>query len=83
VAGLSASRLNSPEFFCRYSNIVENPGEGVPEISAKIPRRGSRLSGKIVRGVRPPILGFIAFLFTSVLKFVPNLTSPHCPCVFE
>jgi hypothetical protein len=32
----------------------------------KIPR-GSRLSGKIAWRV-PPILGFIAFLLTSVLK---------------
>jgi hypothetical protein len=45
----------------------ENPGEGVPEFFAKIPR-GSMLSGKIAWGV-PPISGFIAFLLTSVLKF--------------
>jgi hypothetical protein len=37
---------------------------------AKI-RRGSRLSGKIAWGEEgPPILGFIALLLTSVLKFV-------------
>jgi hypothetical protein len=52
-------------FKCRFTP-VENPGEGVPEVFAKIPR-GSRVPGKIARG--PPILGFIAFLLTSVLKF--------------
>ncbi len=36
---------------------VENPGDGVPDIFAKIPR-----------GVKA-ISGFIAFLLTSVLKF--------------
>jgi hypothetical protein len=45
---------------------VENPGEGVPEVFAKIPR-GSRLSGKLQGG--GPILDFIAFLLTSVMKF--------------
>jgi hypothetical protein len=39
---------------------VKNPGEGVLEVFAKIPR-GSRLSGKNARG-GPPISGFIAFL---------------------
>ncbi len=41
---------------------VKNPGEGVLEVFAKIPR-GSRLSGKNARGAGgPPISGFIAFL---------------------
>jgi hypothetical protein len=35
---------------------VENPGEGLPEVFAKIPR-GSKLAGKIARGA--PFLGFI------------------------
>jgi hypothetical protein len=47
---------------------VENPGEGVTPIFAKIPEGGARLSGKIAKG-GPPILGFIAFLLTSLLKF--------------
>jgi hypothetical protein len=48
---------------------VENPGEGVPDVFLpKSLRGGSRLSGKIAKG-GPPILGFIAFLLTSVLKF--------------
>ncbi len=34
---------------------VENPGEGVPEVFAKIPW-GSRLSGKITKGQRFPAL---------------------------
>ncbi len=42
-------------------------GEGVLEVFAKIPRRGSRVSGKIARG-GPPILRFIAFLLTSFSK---------------
>jgi len=46
---------------------VENAGEGIPEVLPKS-LVGSRLSGKNARG-GPPILGFIAFLLTSVLKF--------------
>ncbi len=47
---------------------VENPGKGVPDVFAKIPRGGSRLSGKNCLG-RDPISGFITFVLTSVLKF--------------
>jgi len=37
---------------------VENPGDGVPEVFAKIPR-GSRLSGKIAKGAGgSPYFGF-------------------------
>jgi hypothetical protein len=43
-------------------------GRGYLMFFAKIPRGGSRLSGKIAWG-GPPISGFIAFLFSSVLKF--------------
>jgi hypothetical protein len=40
---------------------VENPGDGVPEVFAKIPGgEGERLSGKIAWG-DPLISGFIAF----------------------
>ncbi len=67
--------------------VVGNPGEGVPDVIAKIPRGGSRLAGKIARG-GPPILCFIAFLLTSVLKFArggsyiyqsPSPLSPKAP----
>jgi hypothetical protein len=44
---------------------VENPG--VPDVFAKIPRGGQGLQEKLPGGL--PILGFIAFLLTSVLKF--------------
>jgi hypothetical protein len=49
--------------------LVENPGEGVSEVFAKIPRGGGGKTFKknCLRG--PPISGFIAFLLTSVLKF--------------
>jgi hypothetical protein len=43
-------------------------GRGYLVFFAEIPRGGSMLSGKIAWG-GPPILGFIAFLLTSVLKF--------------
>jgi hypothetical protein len=46
---------------------VENPGEGYLMFLPKS-LGGSRVSGKIAWG-GPPILGFIAFLIKSVLKF--------------
>jgi hypothetical protein len=59
---------------------VENPGEGVPAVFAKIRwGRGVKALRKNCLG-GPTILGFIAFLLTSVLKFawgVLYLPSPH------
>jgi hypothetical protein len=60
---------------------VENLGEGVPEVFAKISKGGQVFQEKVPGG-GPPISGFIAFLITSVLKLVwgglylpyPNLT---------
>jgi hypothetical protein len=46
---------------------VINPGEGVPEVFAKIPRGVKAFRKNYQWG--PPILGFIAFILTSVLKF--------------
>ncbi len=46
---------------------VENPGEGVPDVFVKIPG-GDQGFQEILPG-GPPILDFIAFLLTSVLKF--------------
>jgi hypothetical protein len=48
--------------------MVENPGEGEPGVFCQNPYGGSRLSRKIAWG-GPPILVFIAFLLTRVLKF--------------
>jgi hypothetical protein len=50
---------------------VENPGEGVPDVLAKIPRgvKGVKAFRKNCLG-GPSILGFIVFLSTSVMKFV-------------
>ncbi len=42
-------------------------GEGVPEFFSKNPR-GVKAFRKICLG-GPPVLGFIAFLLTSVMKF--------------
>jgi hypothetical protein len=46
---------------------VENPGEGVPEFFAKIPKGGQVFQEKMPGGGGPLISGFIAFLITSVL----------------
>jgi hypothetical protein len=43
---------------------VENPGEGVPEVFAEIPRG---VMAFMPGG--PSLSGFIAFLLTSVFKF--------------
>jgi hypothetical protein len=57
---------------------LKNPGEGVPEAFAKIPR-GVKAFRKNCHGP-PPILGFIAFLLTSVLKFARGVyIYPHPP----
>jgi hypothetical protein len=50
----------------RYTR-VENSGEGVPDVFAKIPRGVKAFRKNCLGG--PPISGFIAFLLTSVLKF--------------
>ncbi len=77
-------------FFGHRCTRVENPGEGVRDVFAKIPRGGSRVAGKIARG-GPPILCFIAFLLTSfskiclggggVLFHTPLPPYPPAPCV--
>jgi hypothetical protein len=54
---------------------VENPGEGVQDVFAKIPRGGSRVVGKIARG-GPPILRFILLL-------PPLCASMHLLAVFN
>jgi hypothetical protein len=46
---------------------VENPGEGVPDVFAKILRGVKAFRKNCLGG--PPISGFIAFLLTSVLRF--------------
>jgi hypothetical protein len=46
---------------------VENPGEGVRDVFAKMPRGGQGFQEKLPGG-GPPILGFIAFLLTSFSK---------------
>jgi hypothetical protein len=46
---------------------VENPGEGVPEVFAKIPRGVKAFRKKMIGGV--PLFRVIAFLLTGVLKF--------------
>ena len=65
---------------------VENPGKGVRDVFAKIPRGGGGGQGfqEKLPGGGPPILGFIAFLLTSFSKiclvgccFIP----PSPPCV--
>jgi hypothetical protein len=59
---------------------VENPGEGVRDVFAKIPRGGVKGFGKNCLG-GPPILGFIAFLLTSFLKICLGgaVSSPLTP----
>ncbi len=53
---------------------VENPGDGVPDVFCQNPKGGQgfqeKLPGGGAGGGGLPILGFSAFLLTSVLKFV-------------
>ena len=47
----------------------ENPGEGVPDVFAKIPRGVKGFREKLPGGPGSPISGFNALLLTSALKF--------------
>ncbi len=67
---------------------VENPGDRVTDVFAKIPR-GVKAFRKFARG-GPTILGFIAFLVTSVSKFAWGgsyiYQSPSTPppvCIYD
>jgi hypothetical protein len=64
---------------------VENPGEGVRDVFAKIPRGGQGFQEKLPGGVHL-FVGVIAFLLTSLSKiclggycFIPPLTPPLTP----
>ncbi len=66
---------------------VENPGEGVRDVFAKIPGGGQGFQEKLPGG--PPILRFIAFLLTSFSKiclggccFIPPLPPLTPPPVY-
>ncbi len=66
---------------------VENPGEGVPGVFAKIPVGRSRLSGKIAKG-GPPISGFIAFFINKCIEiclrgsYIYQFPFPLCASMF-
>jgi hypothetical protein len=69
---------------CHRCTPVENPGYRIAQIFAQIPggSGGLRLSGQNCQG--SPILGFIVFLLTSLLKFACGyyVYTPPPPPVF-
>ncbi len=67
--------MNQNVSFAHRCTQVENPGEGVLEVLPKIPRGGSRLSGKIARG------GLLHFYYNcfEICLWGPMFTSSPSP----